>query len=191
MSVVWKDVVGFEDYFKISEYGDLWSKRSSKILSKHLNKYGYFTVSTKIGGRNGISYCFKLHRLVAEAFLEQPSQELAEACAKQAHGIVIVRHQDDNKQNNHYSNLLWGTYQDNTDDFKKSSNYDKYKLKQLEEQSGTKSSQSNFTELDVQYIRDNYKKSCKTFGARALAKQFNVHHTTISRMVRNLRYKTI
>ena len=47
---VWKDVVGYEDYFKVSNPGNVYSKRSNKILKQNLHVNGYYTIATKIGG---------------------------------------------------------------------------------------------------------------------------------------------
>lgn len=44
----------------------------------------------------------RLHRVVAETFIENP------------HGYPIVMHIDNNKKNNHVSNLMWGTVSMNT-----------------------------------------------------------------------------
>lgn len=108
MESLWKDVVGFEAYFKVSEYGEVFSKRTKRVLKQCVSKSGYRTISTRLGGRNGTCYCFKVHRLVADAFLEPPATALVEKCSTQGCGVVLVRHLDNNKLNCHYSNLLWG-----------------------------------------------------------------------------------
>lgn len=92
---VWKDVVGYEEYFQVSNLGKLFSKRSQKILKQTISKTGYYTVATRLGGRNGICKCFKIHRLVAEAFIPNPEQKRT------------VNHIDGNKLNNNLSNLEW------------------------------------------------------------------------------------
>lgn len=50
---VWKDVVGFEDKYLVSNLGRVYSKITKKILKQNLHVNGYFTLATKIGGRNG------------------------------------------------------------------------------------------------------------------------------------------
>lgn len=101
MEEVFKDVVGFEDYFQISNLGKIFSKRSNKILKLHTNKSGYVSLATKIGGRQGTSHCFRVHRLVAEAFLPNPENKLE------------VNHKDGIKTNNKISNLEWVTSSEN------------------------------------------------------------------------------
>lgn len=75
MEEIFKDVVGFEDYFQISNFGRFFSKRSNKLLKLHINKSGYITLATKIGGRHGTNHCFKIHRVVAEAFIPNPENK--------------------------------------------------------------------------------------------------------------------
>lgn len=114
MQTEWRDVVGLEDYFKVSKCGLIFSKRTHKILKPTKCKNGYLYLCTKIGGRAGRALSLRINRIVAEAWLENPSIELIEQCKNVSHGKVVVRHLDDNKENNHYLNLAWGTHQDNT-----------------------------------------------------------------------------
>ena len=113
MQESWKDVKGYDELFSISNTGKLYSKISCKILKQHIRKNGYCTVASKIGGRNGKSVCFKIHRLVAEAFLDPPSQSLLDEVSKTFYGIVSVNHKDGNKQNNHVENLEWCSHSEN------------------------------------------------------------------------------
>ena len=97
----WKDTVGYENLFMISDHGRVWSKRSGKILKQGTFKTGYKCISTKIGGRNGTAKCFRVHRFVAEAFVENPDNK------------PYVNHIDGDKINNHYTNLEWCTKSEN------------------------------------------------------------------------------
>ena len=116
---IWKNYVAddrVKGLFLISNYGNVLSTRSNKIL-KPSNVNGYFCVATKVGGRSGKWVTIKINRMVAQTFLEPPSQELIDICSKQSHGKVLVLHNDSNKQNNYYKNLRWGSSKDNTQDF--------------------------------------------------------------------------
>lgn len=44
------------------------------------------------------------------------------------------------------------------------------------------------SEDDVRYIRENYVAGDKEFGVRALARKFNIKHSTISKIVNNKTY---
>jgi hypothetical protein len=165
----WRDVVGFEAYFKVSSCGQVFSKRSNKILKQWLRKNGYMTVAVRIGGRNGQSYCFKIHRLVAEAFI--PNLE----------NKPMVNHIDNNRSNNHISNIEWCTAKENAQHCVKSGNHPRL--------SGEDNGQAKLTKDQVEYIRKVFKPRDKEFGARALGRKFNVNKTTILSVVNNESWK--
>ena len=97
-----KDVPGYEEYFSVTDDGDLFSKRTGVIMRKTVNKNGYYQVATKIGGRCGKNVAIKVHRAVAEAFVENRDAK------------PYVNHIDGNKLNNSASNLEWCTASENT-----------------------------------------------------------------------------
>ena len=88
----WVKVPDFPKYF-ISEYGELWSEKSKRILKNRLNA-GYYYYSLSNGE---ISNFFMVHRLVASVFISNPDS------------LPFVNHIDGVKTNNHYSNLRWAT----------------------------------------------------------------------------------
>lgn len=111
---VWKDVVGYEDYFMVSNLGAVFSKRSNKLLKQTKNKSGYLTIATRIGGRTGKAICFRIHRLVADAFLDPPTKEQLQWAETTAYKKVLVNHKDGDKLNNTVNNLEWVTSSENT-----------------------------------------------------------------------------
>ena len=109
----WRDVISYEQYFKVSNTGRIFSKRTNKILTIGVNKSGYQVLSTRIGGKSGKCLCLRVHRLVAEAFLPKPSDLLIDSSNSTYYGVVPVNHIDGNKTNNHVSNLEWASYSEN------------------------------------------------------------------------------
>lgn len=53
---------------------------------------------------------------------------------------------------------------------------------------GVKEIENSFTKEDIEYIRTHYKPRNKYFGCRALARKFNVYHTTVLRVINGTRY---
>ena len=154
---VWKDVVGFESLFLVSNFGEVYSKRSSKILKQNLHNNGYFTIATKIGGRNGKDVCFKVHRLVATAFLPNIENK------------PYVNHIDGVKTNNNVNNLEWCTAKENTDHAIRTGLLDYSK----------RSVVKVLNEDQISFIKEKYKPFCREFGSKSLAKMFGVSKSTI------------
>lgn len=98
MKEIWKDVCGYENYYQISNYGQVKRKDSNYILKNQRKPNGYLYVSLYA---NKISSKKYIHRLVAEAFL---SNDLK---------LAQVNHIDGNKKNNIVTNLEWCTQQEN------------------------------------------------------------------------------
>lgn len=94
----WRDVVGMDGKYSVSDSGLIMSNVRGKILKLTLNPYGYLQVCVKPNGRKGKSKVIKAHRAVAMAFLENPE------------GKPSVNHIDGIKTNNDKKNLEWSTY---------------------------------------------------------------------------------
>ena len=93
MSEVWKQIEGFDKY-EISSYGRVRSKayNSPKILSSAKRKDGYCRITLC---NKGYKKNYFIHRLVAEAFIDNP------------YNYEQVNHKDENKSNNSVGNLEW------------------------------------------------------------------------------------
>ena len=94
----YRDAVGFEEYFQISNMGNIYSKRSNRIVKQSTSGAGYKVFTTKV---NGISLSERVHRMVAMAFLPNELNK------------PYVNHKDGCKTNNALSNLEWVTPTEN------------------------------------------------------------------------------
>lgn len=175
---LWKDVVGYEDLFKVSNMGKVFSKRSGRVLKQFLHKNGYCTVSTKIGGRGGTCKNFKVHRLVAEAFLNPPSEQILKAIEDTKYGVPLVNHIDGVKTNNIFTNLEWSTYEGNT------KHAFEIGLVTNAHTKGARNYGSFYpTEEDRKKAYEDFVKS--GLSRRKYADQYSVSHNVISRLVRD------
>lgn len=94
MKEIWKDIIGFERIYEVSNYGRVRNVKSGRILSvsKCGGCRGYAGVSLS---KDGKRYGRLVHRLVAEAFIPRPD------------GLYEVNHKDEDKTNNRVDNLEW------------------------------------------------------------------------------------
>ena len=96
----WKTIPGFEGKYSISTYGRIKNNKNNRIKNHYVNENGYCVVGFYDKGK-GFTKHFKVHRLVAEAFIENPKNK------------KTVNHKDGNKENNHVLNLEWSTHSEN------------------------------------------------------------------------------
>lgn len=92
------DIAGFEDYM-VSDIGTVYSKRSNKLLSPREDR-GHLRVRLSLDGKVIERH---IHRLVAEAFIEKPSDEHTD-----------VHHINRCKTDNHVENLMWMTHSEHS-----------------------------------------------------------------------------
>lgn len=97
MNEIWKDIYGYEGYYQISDYGNVKSLLTNKILIGDENSLGYQRVILYAPVRKR----FFVHRLVAFHFCDGYSPKL------------VVNHKDGNKKNNTANNLEWVTHSEN------------------------------------------------------------------------------
>lgn len=89
--MIWKEIKGFEDY-EISNCGKIRRIKNSKLLKLYLNNTGYLQLTLY---KNKVPFKKKVHKLVAENFLEHIPSGMSE----------VVDHIDGNRLNNHVNNL--------------------------------------------------------------------------------------
>lgn len=100
---IWKPVVGYEDYYEVSNHGRVRSLNYNKTGQKKLLR-----PSKTTNGRMQVILCFVgtkkhklIHRLVAEAFIPNPENK------------PCIDHLDTNALNNYADNLRWCTLSEN------------------------------------------------------------------------------
>lgn len=102
MQEVWRDVVGYEGLYQVSNLGRVKSFHRYKdgmIVKPAITSKGYCRVDLqKNSQKRKVS---KVHRLVAQAFIPNPENK------------PEIDHIDGNKQNNRADNLRWCTHKEN------------------------------------------------------------------------------
>ena len=89
-----KPIKDFEGLYEVDDLGNVYSVRRNKIMSPVIINSGYYTVKLS---KNKILTRYLIHRLVAQAFLDNPDN------------LPCVNHKDEDKTNNSVDNLEWCT----------------------------------------------------------------------------------
>lgn len=102
MQQIWKEIKGYQGLYLISNFGRVkttieHSNKNKQIIRKPKIR-NYAEIPLKL---NGKAKWFLVHRLVADAFLENPQNK------------TQVNHKDGNKLNNNVDNLQWCTPSEN------------------------------------------------------------------------------
>lgn len=105
---VWKDVVGFEGLYMVSnmgrikalasirKFGNFTRRHRERIMKLFPNWAGY--LHCRVADLNQKQTGIRVHQCVANAFIPKPN------------GAQCINHKDENKQNNVVSNLEWCTF---------------------------------------------------------------------------------
>ncbi len=153
-------VVGYENRFKISNYGRLISFNrvgrgrvlpDEKEINGSIDFAGYRTTTLQMVGKK--RWCVRIHTLVAMHFVKnsKPGE------------YDTVNHMDGNKRNNYAGNLEWCTAGMNTAHAFKTG---------LVDFKGSKSVRAKLTEQDVIEMREKYKTG--KYKQHELAKPFGM-----------------
>lgn len=109
MEEIWKDIKDYEGYYQVSNLGRIRSLdryvntgikhstqvfRRGKLIKPFIDRDGYLVLTLS---KNYKLKYFRVHRLVAEAFIENLND------------LPYINHKDENKQNNKVDNLEWCT----------------------------------------------------------------------------------
>ena len=95
---IWKSIIGYEEFYKVSNYGNIKSLRSGKLRKLSNDGDGYPMIGLYSNKKQTM---FKVNRLVAIAFIPNPENK------------ETVNHKDGVKINNRVDNLEWNTRSEN------------------------------------------------------------------------------
>lgn len=179
MQEIWKDIKGYEGYYQISNLGNIKGlnrtienksviggkyKIKEKNKSQTISKTGYYICALY---KNGKGRTFKVHRLIAEAFIDNIDN------------LPIINHKDGNKLNNSIDNLEWCDYSHNNKEAYKQGLKEK-NLKWIVECNKRKRKKVNQYDLNNNFIKQ-YK------SIQEAESQTKVHHINIIKVCKGQR----
>jgi hypothetical protein len=184
MREIWRDISGYEGSYQVSNFGRVKSLFRSKIITsikrtclihykgkiKNLtpDTKGYVRVRLSDGRYN--QKTFKVHRLVALAFISNPFKK------------SDINHKDCNKVNNHVKNLEWCTKIEN---IKHARQHGRFQRPKCENNHNAKLSNKQVKSIK-KYLEKN-----KWGLVTQLAKQYHVSRNTISDIKHNRSWITL
>jgi len=166
-----KPIRGYEGLYSVSIDGEVFTHPrlgsntlKAGVLSPGVNSDGYKTV---VLWKNRVGKSFKVHRLVANAFIENP------------YGYKIINHKNGDKTDNYIGNLEWCTPGTNVQHA-----YDTGLASHI----GEKNTKSKLTDRNVEKIKCGFLMGIKN---RDLANIFGVHISTIQKIKRGVAWSHI
>lgn len=158
-------VIAEADMYEVCDQGYVRRIKTGRILKPYLNKKenGYVYVKLQVGG---IQKAFHVGVLVGTYFVDNPENK------------PTINHDDGIKLNNHYTNIKWATYKENS----------QHAVQIGLIKSGSQRHDSKLTDDDVLSVRKLYSEGCPIFE---IACQFRVSDTLIGKVVHNQSYKNV
>lgn len=170
----WRPVVGYEDIYQVSEFGDVKrikpdrhdTKAKGKPMKVTIEKWGYAAIELA-HPENPPKY-WKVHRLVAFAFLGECPDGMQ------------VNHRDGNKLNNHYSNLEYVTPKENVKHA--------FDMGLRQSSKGENHGRAKLTDDIVRNLRIRY---ASGEGVQQLAQEYSVDWSTMKDAVTRVTWKHV
>jgi Bacterial DNA polymerase III alpha NTPase domain/Bacterial DNA polymerase III alpha subunit finger domain/NUMOD4 motif len=172
---VFKDVVGYEGFYKVSNHGRVISSRTTtntyygRVLKPEVDKDGYLKVPLK---KRGKQKKFFVHRLVLCAFSPANGRDDS-----------TVNHKDGIKSNNTLTNLEWASYSHNNSHAFRSG------LRSIDYCAGENSRFCKLTKDQVLEIRKLANETSLTH--LEIACKFNTSRTNVGAIVNRYNWKQI
>ena len=160
---IWKDVIGLENNYQISNIGRIKSKtpryKNKEFLKTQINTFGYVTIKL-------FKKTYFFHKIIAKAFIPNNKNK------------PFINHIDGNKQNNKIENLEWCTASENN-----------FHACRTGLAGGVKHNKSKLNEQDIAFIRTNYKPYDEVYGEKNMALKYNMSSSAIANIVNGKYYK--
>ena len=154
--------------FLVSSDGQLKNTKTGTVYRQTVSN-GYYAVCISLGSRKH-SKLIKIHRAVAESFIENPDRK------------PIINHIDGNKLNNNVKNLEWVTQSENA--------LHAYRMGLSQKMVGERNPMAALTKEQVTWIRNNYISGDKEYGSRAIARKLGIHHANVLRAAKGESYRS-
>lgn len=166
MEEVWKDIEGYEGLYKISNYGNVKSYKiykEGRLMKPMKDKDGYLQIG--IRDKNGNRKFYRIHRLVAQAFIPNPEN------------YSEINHKDCDPSNNAVDNLEWCTIEYNS----------KYRFSHGRAcHKGEKGARATLTNQQASEIREKW--NTGQYKRKDLAIIYNVTVKVIDSIINNRNY---
>lgn len=165
MEEIWRDVIGYEELYEVSNLGQVRTKEKIRWNSKcfAFRKVRYLTIKEHPSGyiyaalsKDKKQRRYLVHRLVADAFIPNTNNK------------PFVNHMDGNKLNNVLSNLEWVTRSENA--------IHAFKIG-LQCNKGEKHPKHKATEKIVLEIRAKFQP--RKYSSRRLATEYGLSKTNV------------
>jgi len=158
-----KIIPSYDGLYSVDSFGNVYSNRRNITMGVSLDRYGRERVHLY---RNGVRKNKQVHRLVAETFLPDYSENLT------------VNHLDGNPRNNYVGNLEMCTVLQNLEHAR---------LSGISDQRGVKHSQARLSEAEVIEIRRLSEEN--GMGLTALAGMFSINYRHVWQIIERKRWK--